>query len=161
MLFDLLQPAFAAHMVVDRDAGMDVRDAPNGALPARMRLAQRVDGRGHLDRVALGLHFVSTWIKRGEDGEIGGRAGIAGVGRKVEQHDADLAVGARRAAQRDQRLDARAQRFGALVAGMHVAGAEVGKVQFRSQPVHGVSVPSERPPKTQARSRRRVRGSRP
>ena len=90
-------------------------------MPLHDTLAQVIDVARHGHVVALGLHGEQRAEKRLEDREIGGSAGVAGVGREVEQHDADAALGAGRAAQRDELGDARGQHVGALGARVHGA----------------------------------------
>ncbi len=88
-------------------------------------MAERVDVLRHLDAVAGGGHGGERVEERFEHGEIGGRAGIAGIRREVEQDDADLALGPGAAAQADEAVDAGGEGGGALRAGLHLAAVAV------------------------------------
>ncbi len=126
---DLLEPLLAPHVVVGGDARVHVgRRAVLLGVAVDDALAQRVDARRQLDRVALLLHRAQRVVERLEDAEERGGAGVAGVRRKVEQHAGDLALGALAAPQVDHARDARGKRVGALAAHLHVVRA-VGLVE--------------------------------
>ncbi|MCU0620799.1 MAG: hypothetical protein MUC69_04770 [Gemmatimonadales bacterium] len=105
----------AAHVIVDRQPGHHVRGRPELlGVAARDALPQRVDAVGHLHLVARGRHRAQQVEQRLEDAQVRRRAGVAGVGREVEQHDPDAPLGARRAAQRHQACHAARQALGAV-----------------------------------------------
>ncbi len=122
--FDLAKMRLAAHMIVGRNARLDIGQR---AEPRRIAVddpvAQRIDAGRHLDGVARLAHRAKHVVQRGEHRQIGRRAGIAGIGREVEQHDGDLAAADACPAQRHQLFGARHQHLHALGAGMHVAAA--------------------------------------
>ena len=121
LLFDLPQPLLAPDMVVGAHPGMDVGvGAVAGGIAIDDGLAQHVDGLGHLDAIASGLHLPQGIEQGGEDRQVGGSAGVAGVGREVEQHHGDLALGARRLAQPHEALNALRQDLDPLIVGLHV-----------------------------------------
>ena len=121
LLLDLTEPFLAPDMVVGAHPGVDIGvGAVTGGVAIDDGLAQHVDGLRHLDAVAGGLHLLKGVEQRGEDRQIGGGAGVAGVGREVEQHHGDLALGARGLAQAHQALDALRQDLDALIVGLHV-----------------------------------------
>ena len=64
-------------------------------------------------------------MQRFEHRKKRGGAGIAGIGRKIEQHDRDLAIPPLGTAHRDQPRGPRRQHVGALAADMHLA-ADLG-----------------------------------
>ncbi len=140
----------APDMVGGGDAVGDIGGgAVAGGIAIEDAMAERVDVLRHLDAVAGRGHGGERVEERFEHGEIGGRAGIAGIRREVEQDDADLALGPGAAAQADEAVDAGGERGGALRAGLHLAAVAVGgKRQSRSQPVQGSPAPAARPPKT-------------
>ena len=120
---DLLQPALAAHMLLGGHAHMHIGEsAETLGVAFDDGAAQGVHGGWGLDRIARALHGVQHAIERFEHREIGGGAGVARIGREVEEHHADLATGALGPAQQRQFLDAGGEGFGALGADMHVAG---------------------------------------
>ena len=121
LLLDLPQPLLAPDMVVGAHPGVDVGvGAIAGGVAIDDGLAQHVNGLGHLDTVAGGLHLPEGVVQGGEDRQVGGGAGVAGVGREVEQHHGDLALGARGLAQAHQALDTLRQNLDTLVVGLHV-----------------------------------------
>ena len=125
---DLGEPALAPDMVAGADPDMDIRHrAIARGIALDDRLAQPIDAVGNRDAVALGPHRQQRPVQRFEHREIGRRAGVAGIGREVEQHDADLAFGPGRAPQRHQLLGPCRQHLGALGADMHVALAFAGR----------------------------------
>ena len=126
---DFLEPALATHMVVGLDQDMHIGiSAVLLGIALEHRLAQRVNTVGHVDGVALRLHADERVVERLEDCQIGGGADIAGIRRKVEQHDRDFALGMFGAAHGDQLGDACRQHDGALRAGGHVLrGIRLGK----------------------------------
>ena len=120
---DLLQPALAAHMLFGGHAHMHIGErAETLGVAFDDGAAQGVHGGGRLHRIARALHGVQHAEERFEHREIGGGAGVARIGREVEEHHADLATGALGPAQQRQFLDAGGEGFGALGADMHVAG---------------------------------------
>ena len=120
-----------------------------GGVAGDDALAQVVDVARHVDLVALALQRDERTLQRLEHGEVGRGADVAGVGREVEQDDADLALRPLRAAQGDELADARGQHVGALAAGMHGAGPRPSGTSSRArQPVHVPPAESERPPNT-------------
>ena len=125
--FDLAQPGFAAHVVVDGDPGMHVRV---GAQLLRVAvddgLAQGVRTLGQRHVVAARLQARQGLEQALEDRQVGGGAGVAGIRREVEDHQRQLALRAFAAAQRDQARHARGQHRGALAAGVHVLRVVVG-----------------------------------
>ena len=83
------------------------------------RGAQRLDAVGRGQVIATRGHRVQRVVERAEHVQIGRRSGRAGIGRKAEQHDGELALGHLSAAQRHQTPDAFAQLFDPLGAGCH------------------------------------------
>ena len=117
------------------DVGMR---AEAGRIALDDPLAQRVDRGRDLDRVAGPGQRLQRVVQGFEHPQIGGGAGVAGIGREVEQHQADLALRARHAAQIDQLGDAGGQRIGPLAdARLHVV-----------RDCCAAGLPAERPPKT-------------
>ena len=76
-----------------------------------------------IHRVAGCLHRGQRMVQRGENTQIGRRAGGPGIGREVEQHGRDLAFGPFGPAQRHQFGDARCQLRRAFRIRDHVTGA--------------------------------------
>ena len=85
------------------------------------RFAQRLAVGRNVERVAFRLHRRHRALQRVEHRKIGRRAGIAAVGREVEQHDRNLARSPFGAAQAHDARHALGQHVGALGAHMHVA----------------------------------------
>ena len=126
---DLAQVAFAPHVVIHRHRRVHVgRRAVLRGVAADEALAQRVHTGRQIHRVALVLHRSQGVEERLEHRQVGGGAGVAGVGREVEDHRRHLALRALRTAQGDQLAHAGGQRVGALAAGLHVVHA-VGAVE--------------------------------
>jgi hypothetical protein len=124
LLLDLCKPALAPDMVIGTDARMDVgMCAIAGGVAVDDALAQGVNALWPLDPVAGRPLRLQGVVERGEYRQIGRGAGIPSVGRKVEKHHRDLALGARRLAQGDQTLNPFGQHLGALGVGVHVARA--------------------------------------
>ena len=137
---DLGQVRLASDMIVDRDADMHVGvGAETSGVAVDDLLAQRVDILGHIDLVAFRVHRLEGVIERGEDGQIGGRAGVAGVRREVEQHDGDLALGALGPTQTHQTLNTRGQTLRALGVRLHVACAVARAAAAAPAVDHGAS----------------------
>ena len=120
---DLLQMRLAADMVVGADPGVEIGGgAVEGGVAEEQRIAQGIDGRRQVDAVARGGHRLQRVEERGEDREIGGGAGGAGIRREVEEDDGDAALGDRSAPQGDQPVDPGGQHGGPLPVNGHVAG---------------------------------------
>ena len=125
---DLGEVPLAADVLVGRDAVVDVGGGPEpGGVAAEHRLAQRLDARWNLERVALGLQRGERVVERLVDRQEGGRADAAGVRGEAEQHHGDPALGPRLAAQGDEALDPGSEGVGALRIHDHVAGAVAGR----------------------------------
>ena len=127
LALDLAQVPLALDVVGRRNADMHIGV---GAVPLAVAVddaaAQLVDARRHVDRVAFAGQRAQRAEQRFEHREEGGRAGVAGIGREVEQHHGDLALRALGAPERDQPVDARRQRLGPLGTGLHVAVVDSG-----------------------------------
>ena len=111
-------------------SGYDGMDIGVGTIARGVALehavTQHVHARGHVHAIALLLHG-SHGVEEGlEHRQVGGRAHIACIGREVENHDGDFALGAFAAAQGHQLGHACGQHPGALGAGVHVLGAVAG-----------------------------------
>ena len=125
--FNLVEPAFAAHMGVGGNPGVYVGVCTEPlAIAVDDPGAQLIDGGGHIHRIAFALHGAKRHVKRGKDRQVRSRAGVAGIGREVEQHDRHLTLGAFGAPQPHQTVDARRQHFCPFDAGMHVAVVVAG-----------------------------------
>ena len=84
----------AADMVVGADAGGDIGIGAEAlGIALQHRLAQRVDAFGTSTRVAFVRQPLQRGVKRFADRKMGRRAGGAGIGREIEQHDGQLALG--------------------------------------------------------------------
>lgn len=101
-------------MIINRDASMHIVRSILSGIASDDRLAQRIHAFGHFHVIAFVLKALQNIVERAENREIGGRAGVAAIGREVEEHDADPAVFTVGAAQRYQLIDAHGQAFGAL-----------------------------------------------
>ena len=122
--FDLVQPAFVLHMVAGVDGVQHIGlRAELAGVALQQAVAQLVHALRQLDAVAFQRQALQGVEERLEHRQIRGRAHAAGVGRKVEQHDGQLAIGAGLVAQAHQTLDAGGQHLGALGAGEHVLAA--------------------------------------
>ena len=121
---DILQPRFAADVIVDRNTH---RDVCVGAMLLGIALQQvctkRLLGLREFDVVALVPHGAQRGIEGGEDVEIGGRAGCPAIRRKVEEHDRNLALGNPSFTQGHQFGDAGCQGLRPVVANVHILGA--------------------------------------
>ena len=113
--FDLLEPGFALHMVFGRDQVVHIGvGAVLRGVAVQQAFAQGVHAVGHVHGVALGLHG-SQGVEDGlEHAQVSGAADVAGVGREVEHHQGELALGALAAAQGHHFAHARGQHVGAL-----------------------------------------------
>ena len=119
--FNVLEPALAPHVVVGRNQGVDVGvSAVLRGVAVQQRIAQRVYAGRQVYCVALRLHTGQGVHQRLKHRQVRGGADVAGVGRKVEQHDGHFAFAARAALEGHQLGHARGQHGGALGAGMHV-----------------------------------------
>ena len=124
---DLAQVAFAADMVVDGNTQGDIgMGAEACGVADEQPGAQRVGSRGNVDDIASAFCGKQGVVQRSVDAEIGRRPNGAGVGRKAEQHDRQLALVARRLAQLDETRDARRQHGRPLGNDVHVAPADPG-----------------------------------
>ena len=94
---DLVQPALAAHMLVGRHARDDVGvGAEQRRVAAQQTVAQGIDAcREHRPCSRPPSCRAAYSNSEAKTDKIGGGPDGAGVGREVEQHDGDLAVGAR------------------------------------------------------------------
>ena len=95
---DLGQVLFAPHMVLGRNARMDVRArAVAHGVALDDAIAQCIDIGRHVDRVALGLEAGQRVEQGGVDREVGRRSRGACIRREVEDDDGQSALRARRA----------------------------------------------------------------
>ena len=121
-LLNLRQPALAADMGVGGDAMGHIGQC---AILLRIALedavAQRIHALRHIDGVAGGLQCPEGIVQRFEHREIRGGAGIAGIGREIEDDERDLARRALPPAQIDQLAHAGGQHGRALHLGQHPA----------------------------------------
>ncbi len=144
---DLGKVRLARDMVVDADPVRDVgAGAERLAVAGEDRLAQRVDVGRQVDGVALGLQRVERVEEAFVDGEEGGRARGARVGREVEDDGGELAGGALALAQRDHPRDAAGESAGTLGVDDHLVAVRAaaaehlrvgGTVQLRDRHHHG------------------------
>ena len=119
--FDGLEVLFTPDMVVGGDQGVHIGlRAITLGIALDDPLAQRIDAGRHVDPVALALECGQCVVQGLEHTEECRRTGAARIGRKVEQHNADLALGQRRAPQGDQPSHPRSQGISAFAAGVHV-----------------------------------------
>ena len=120
--FDLGQPALLADMLVGRHA---MRDIGIGAEALRVAVenaaSQVVDIGGQVDLVAAGFQRRECIVQRLEHRQIRRGTGRAGIRRKIEQHDGELALRALRPAQRDEFGNPCCQHRGAFAMGGHGA----------------------------------------
>ena len=120
---DLVEPGLLADMIVERDPRADRAVHAVGLAAVDHQRPQRVDVSRHIDRVARLLHRRQRVEQALEHREIRRRAGGAGIGRKVEQHDGDLARRPLGATQPDQLAHAPGQCRRPLLMDHHVARA--------------------------------------
>ena len=122
--FDFLEPALAAHVIVHGDARVHVGvGAELRRVAVQDAIAQFVHAGRYVDGIAFALQRLQCLEQAFEDGEERSGAGVAGVGREVEQHQRHLALGAFAATKRDELRDTRGERLGAVRAGEHVLRA--------------------------------------
>ncbi len=119
---DLAEPALLPHVPVRGDARRHVGvGAEAGRVAAGDPLAQGVGALGNLYVVARSAERAKRIVERRENREVGGGAGAARVRREVEQHDRDLARGARGAAERHELGDTGGEGRGTLRVRRHLA----------------------------------------
>jgi len=118
---DLLQVFFSAHVVVGADAREDIglRTEALGIAVDDL-LAQRIHTGRQRHGVTLTLHRAQRVVERLEDRQESRGAGVAGVGREVEDHRGDPALGPLGAAQVDQLAQPGSEHVGTLAATVHV-----------------------------------------
>ena len=91
---DLLQPWGAPHMPVHINACAHIGGGTELlAVAIDDHFAQDIVVFWDIHRVAGCLHRGQRMVQRGENTQIGRRAGGSGIGREVEQHRRDLAFG--------------------------------------------------------------------
>ena len=90
-------------------------------------MTQIVDVFRQVDVITLGLHRDQRALKGFEHRKISGRARIAGIGREVENDDADLAIRPFRTPQGHELRDTRCQHLRAFDADMHPVALLVGR----------------------------------
>ncbi len=120
---DLGEVGLAPDVVVGRDAMGNVgRRAVAGGVALQHPGAQGVHGLRDLDRVAVRLQAEEHAVERLPHRQEGGGAGGAGIGREVEHHHRDPALGPRAGAQGDEVRHPLGEASGALGMDGHVAG---------------------------------------
>ena len=109
-LLDFGEPGLAPHMIGGRNARGDVGiRAEAGRVALQDAVAERVNRCRHLDLITAVGQRLQRVVQGLEDREIRRGAGAAGIGREVEQHDRDAALGPLRPAQAHQPGDARGE----------------------------------------------------
>ena len=122
--FQFFQIGLAAHIVVDRNLLEHIGlGAVLLAIAVKDGTTQCIDAVRHLDLVARSRELLERVEQRLKDGQKRRGARRAGVGRKVEQNDANGALGAFGASQGDQTINATHQRINARFMRHHVARA--------------------------------------
>ena len=121
MGFYLGQVTLAAHMVFSADQGVHIGvSAVLSGIALQDAVLQRLHRLGHVHAVALGLQGLQGVVQRLKHRQKRGRAGVARIGREVEQDHGDTALGAFAAAQGHQLGHPTGQHGGALGASEHV-----------------------------------------
>jgi hypothetical protein len=125
LLFDLGEVGLAADVVVHAHPRADIGERAEAlGIAVQDAGAQRVLVGRQVHRVALGLHGAQRGEDGAEHGQVGGGARVAGIGREVEDDEADASLGAGLAAQRHQLRHAGGEHPGALGMDDHAAPAD-------------------------------------
>jgi len=120
--FDLRKICLASDVLVRRNPGRYVGISSKPfRIPFEQRIAKPIDALGHVNRIAFGREPLERRMQRFKHREK--RSGARGscIGRKVEEHDGELALRAFCPAQCDQFSGSVCQRFGALGTALHRA----------------------------------------
>ena len=119
--FDLLEPAFAPHVIVGGDERVHIGvGAVLQGIAVQDSVAQRIDIFRDVHPVSLRLHGSERVHQRLKNRQIRGAADIAGIGREIENHHRYLALGTLAALERDELGDTGGQHESAFRARAHV-----------------------------------------
>ena len=118
---DLLQPGFAPHMVTGGDAMQDIGlGAMHLGIALQQAFSQLIHAGGHLHGITLLGQALQGVVQGFEHRQERGGADVSGLGREIEQHDRQFALGTGFAAHRDPTRDPLGEHVDALKARMHV-----------------------------------------